>query len=150
VKRTAIERGSALLDALIACGLLAVGVLSLAHLFAIAVSLNGSAADATLAALAAARKLEELRSHLSVAPSPPAALDSDTPGFVDYVDRGGLVRGAGAGPAAFVRRWSVESVPEDPDTLVIQVRVTSSPFTGPARTRGREVWLVTARTRKGP
>lgn len=59
-------------------------------------------------------------------PSGSGALESDTAGYVDYLDRDGrwLGRDAGLrGSARFVRRWSVESLGGRPDLLLLRVRV---------------------------
>jgi type IV pilus modification protein PilV len=155
VERIGREHGFSLLDALIACTILAVGVLSVAHLLAVGVALNGSARDTTVAAVLAAQKLEELRSHPSVDASPADALERDAPGFVDYLDRHGNVHAASdaTGTVAYVRRWSTEPVADHPDTVVVQVRVTAGPGSGPDRRagpRGREIRMVAAKTRKAP
>jgi prepilin-type N-terminal cleavage/methylation domain-containing protein len=61
--------------------------------------------------------------------SPPDSLDRNTPGFVDFLDAGGRWVGAGAtvpASAVFVRRWRVRPAAGDPETLVLQVIVTSA------------------------
>lgn len=58
--------------------------------------------------------------------SPPAALEVDTPGLVDYLDARGRWVGNTAGSAGssrFVRRWRVRPVAGWPDAIVIDVRV---------------------------
>jgi hypothetical protein len=59
--------------------------------------------------------------------SPPGALLSDAAGFVDHLDASGSVLSGGSGPppdARFVRRWSVDALPADPDhAVVVQVVV---------------------------
>ncbi|HUF48439.1 MAG TPA: hypothetical protein VMM93_11535 [Vicinamibacterales bacterium] len=61
--------------------------------------------------------------------SPAGSLETDVPGYVDYLDaRGGwLGRGPSVPPGTvFVRRWSITPLAEDPaDTLVAQVLVTT-------------------------
>jgi len=63
-----------------------------------------------------------------LAPSPGDALDRNTPGYVDFLDANGRWVGTGTTPpdaAVFVRRWSIEPLPSDPDdTLMLQVFVT--------------------------
>jgi hypothetical protein len=91
-----------------------------------------------------------------LSPSPPGALEQNTPGFVDFVDASG--RWVSSGPAvppaaAFVRRWAIET-PADgsPDSLVIQVLVrpivedAGSAGRRPAVSRG-EARLLILRTR---
>lgn len=59
-------------------------------------------------------------------PSPSAALDVNTPGFVDFLDRHGRWLGTGVtapAGATFVRRWSIEPDSASADTLILQVRV---------------------------
>jgi type II secretory pathway pseudopilin PulG len=134
------DRGFSLVESLIACTLLTIGVLSLAHLFGVAAALNVSSRDATLAAVLAVQKLEELRTAVEQAPG------------VDFVDaRGGrLPPAAGAPPpdAAYVRRWTVDPLDVDPaNTTVLQVTVSPTMERGP---RWREVRMVSVRTRKSP
>jgi prepilin-type N-terminal cleavage/methylation domain-containing protein len=62
-------------------------------------------------------------------PSPPNTLDANTPGYVDFLNaRGGWVGTGATAPATarYIRRWRVQSLPEDPDNVVIlQVLVTT-------------------------
>ena len=93
-----------------------------------------------------------------LSPSPPESLASNVPPYVDYLDDQGRWVGNGLAPparAAFVRRWSVRPLPEDPaSTLILTVLVSAvaqdrsrtSPWT--ARS-GTESLLVTIVTRKG-
>lgn len=92
-------------------------------------------------------------------PSPAGTMEQNTTGFVDYIDQFGRYIGTGsqAPPnTAFVRRWSIEPLPTNPNnTLVLQVFVTT-----PARDAQRgassnkrwklpgDAWLVTVKTRK--
>ena len=68
-------------------------------------------------------------------PSPAGALGANTVGYVDYLDASGKSLG-GLAPkpppgAVYIRRWSVEPLPINPDnTIVLQVLVT------PTRHRG--------------
>jgi prepilin-type N-terminal cleavage/methylation domain-containing protein len=57
--------------------------------------------------------------------SPAGALDSDTVGFVDYLDHSGrwLSRVGPSAGTRFIRRWSVEHVAGWPDVLLLRVRV---------------------------
>jgi len=68
-------------------------------------------------------------SGLGLSPSPPGALDKNLSGYVDYLDEAGAWVGTGGEPpprAVYVRRWSIEPMPSDPDNvLVLQVFVTT-------------------------
>lgn len=94
---------------------------------------------------------------LGLSASPQNALVSNTPGYVDYLNAAGTWVGTGSTPVSgtvFVRRWSVEPLPTNPNnTLIIQV-VVQKLRAGAAdtqQTAGRvpdEVRLVTLKTRK--
>jgi type II secretory pathway pseudopilin PulG len=119
--------GFSLVEVLVASALVIVGAVSLAQLFGTSTDRIRAARFASLAALLATQKLEQLRSETDVSPSPPDALRVDTPGYVDYVDARGMGT-RGAWPSAlpgtvFTRRWSVEPIAGSP-SLVLQVLVT--------------------------
>jgi hypothetical protein len=150
------ERGSSLLEAAIASGLLASALVTLAQLLALAVHSNLESRTVTYATVLAGQKLEELRAltfgfDLQNSPtndtssdtaadpprasggtglsrSPSTSLRENVPGFVDYLDRSGNKLGGGARPPSgtvYVRRWSIQPLPADPDNaLIIQVLVT--------------------------
>src|SRR5258705_1884004 len=68
-------------------------------------------------------------------PSPAGALGADTAGYVDYLDANGTsLGGLAAMPppgAAYIRRWSVEPLPINPDnTIVLHVLVTQARHRG--------------------
>ena len=91
-----------------------------------------------------------LASGRGLLPSPPGTLDENVPGYVDYLDGDGTWVGTGAAapPAAmFVRRWSVQPLPRQPDTVLV-FQVVVIPATG-ARTSAMNsaVRLVSAETR---
>jgi hypothetical protein len=163
------ERGSTLVEALVATLVFTTGLLAMAELIAIATSSNTRARHSTLAGILATRKLEELRSltwefDLGGAPandpalrSSPWALQRNTPGFVDHVDQSGVTVGQDveAPPgAAYTRRWSIEPVTASPeDALLIQVLVTRvrSPGLADRGAVGRlpgDARLVTIKVRK--
>jgi hypothetical protein len=141
-RRRQAERGSTLVEALVATLVFTTGLLAMSELVAIATSSNVRARRGTLAGILAAGKLEELRSltwefDLNGSPaddpslqSSPWALQRSTPGFVDHVDQNGVVVGryVEAPPAAaYTRRWSIEPLLASPeDTLLIQVLVTQA------------------------
>jgi hypothetical protein len=114
------ERGTTLVEAVVAIGLLAGAVVVLAGLSHLAVRSATLARERSLAGIQAVQKMEALcRDVRSLSTSPGDALDSDSPGFVEYLDaRGNVTAGEGA---MFVRRWSVTAMTPDADLLAIQV-----------------------------
>jgi len=141
---------------MVAMFLLAGGLVATAQMFGLAVRGNISAQRATYTAMLAQEKMEQLRgltwgfdptglpiqdyaTNISVdppanngvglQPSPDNALSANVNGYVDYVDRVGNTLGGGPfAPAntVFVRRWSVEPLPTNPNnTLIFQVLVFS-------------------------
>lgn len=90
--------------------------------------------------------------------SPDNSLAANVAGYVDYLDRFGNSLGGGAAVAdgtTYVRRWSVEPLPTNPNnTLILQVLVFSvgdrtNDGSGAAIDRVRdEVRLITVKTRK--
>jgi type II secretory pathway pseudopilin PulG len=90
-------------------------------------------------------------------PSPEGALRQNTPGYCDFLGRNANSLGGGTTPpagAVYLRRWSVEPLPTDPnDTLVLQVLVTRLRNRGAADAAGvtrlpDEARLVSVKTRK--
>ena len=91
-------------------------------------------------------------------PSPAGSLTSNIAGYVDYLDANGRSLGGGTTPPAtamYVRRWSVEPLPTNPNnTLILQVltfrrlsaRATLSSST--VRRLPDEARVVTIKTRK--
>ena len=69
-------------------------------------------------------------------PSPQGALGANTDGYCDFIDGNGLSLGGGTTPpggTVYVRRWSVEPLPTNPNnTLVLQVLVTRNRNRGAA------------------
>lgn len=169
---------------MIATALLATVVVSLAQLFGVAIRSNIGARNTTYAAVLASQKLEELRAltwgfdaagvpvsdtatdtsvspetagGTGLSPSPAGALQENTAGYVDHVDRFGRKLGGGTIPpenAVYTRRWTVQPLPANPDnTLVIQVLVTRRRDRGAAnegavRRLPEEARFVTVKTRK--
>ena len=91
--------------------------------------------------------------------SPAGALSSNTAGYVDYLDANGVsLGGASTTPptaAIFIRRWSIEALPTNPNnTLVLQILVTRNKNRGAADTATGvarlpdEARLVSVKTRK--
>jgi type II secretory pathway pseudopilin PulG len=94
-----------------------------------------------------------------LSPSPSDSLRSNVSGYVDYVDEFGRIIGGGAtvpAQALYIRRWSVEPLPTNPNnTVILQVVVTRSRDRGTADTQvgstrrlRDEARLMTVKTRK--
>jgi type II secretory pathway pseudopilin PulG len=93
-----------------------------------------------------------------LSPSPTDALTVNTGGYVDYIDQFGNSLGGGTTTPAktlYVRRWSVEPLPTNPNnTVVIQVVVFKMNSRGAADASGStrrlrdEARLMSVKTRK--
>jgi type II secretory pathway pseudopilin PulG len=94
-----------------------------------------------------------------LSPSPPNSLRANVDGYVDYIDEFGRIIGGGSsvpGRAVYIRRWSVEPLPTNPNnTVILQVVVTKSRNRGTADTEEGstrrlrdEARLMTVKTRK--
>jgi prepilin-type N-terminal cleavage/methylation domain-containing protein len=149
--------GFSLVEALIATAIVSVLAVSVAPLLIVSAERADAARTMSTAALLAGTKLEELRAvpwdSALLAVSPANALATDTPGYVDYLDRAGEAGdGGSAGPppdTAYIRRWSVAPLPAAPDrAIVLQVAVSSHP----PRSSGAipDVQLVAVRARRMP
>jgi Tfp pilus assembly protein PilV len=138
--------GFSLVEVLVAAGLLATTIVSVVHLFALALRATGDARDTTYATILAAQKIEELRAAV------PA---EDSSEGVDFLDgQGALLEGvAGAQPTAFTRSWTVERLSATRRRTAI-VTVVVSRDGRQARRRhgwhGRDVHLITIVTRNAP
>jgi type II secretory pathway pseudopilin PulG len=109
--------GTSLVEALVATLVFAVAVAAVVPLVVGSVRATRVAREHGAAAWMAWQKLEELRSlsDAGLGPSPAAALEEDTPGYVDYLDdNGGPARTSGV----FVRRWAIEPAGADGDRLM--------------------------------
>ena len=155
------------------------------RLVGVATRSNIGSRSTTYAAVLAQQKLEELRSlswgfdqvglpisdlgtdttvtperpngGTGLSPSPPDALQSNSAGWVDYVDAHGNKLGGGANAPAnalYTRRWMVSPLPTNPNnTLVIQVLVfrnkdRAAADAAAARRLPEEARMVTVKTRK--
>jgi len=126
--RFSSESGFSLIETLVATGLLATAVVTLAQLFAVSTRSNLGSRNTTYAAVLAEQKMEELRAltwgfdtsglpvtdittdttanpetpvgGTGLAPSPTTALNENTLGWVDYVDGFGNKLGGGTTPPA--------------------------------------------------
>ena len=94
---------------------------------------------------------------VGLTPSPAASLEENTEGYCDFLDRYGNSLGGGeSAPSgtAYVRRWSIEPLPSNPDnTLILQVLVTPPKDRGadPAVSTRRlpdEARIISVKTRK--
>jgi type II secretory pathway pseudopilin PulG len=123
MSRTHAERGTTLIEAVVAIGILAGAVVALAGLSSVAVRTAMLARERSLATLFAVQKTESVcRDAGAASESPANAWAADTPGYVEYLDaRGNLLPSRRGG--VYVRRWSVTPLPSDADLLAIQVMV---------------------------
>lgn len=181
------QSGFSLIEVLAATALLATAVVTLAQLFAVSTRSNLSARNTTYATVLAEQKMEELRAltwgfdtaglpvtdittntavnpetpagGTGLAPSPAAALQENTSGYVDYVDRFGAKVGTGGtsppSDALWTRRWSITPLPTNPNnTIVLQVLVTPARRNRGTADQGavarlpEEGRLITVKTRK--
>lgn len=166
------ESGFALIEVLVAIGVMMVLVTSLSQLFAMVTLSNVGARARTAATLLATEKLEELRelafgfdAHgvtvtdvtTDTSPAvmlgggtglmPGGSLDQSLAGYSDYLDLFG--RRADLARAGFVRRWAIEPVRTDSaNGLVLSVMVQPRSAMGQRSTGPDVVRLVTVRTRK--
>ena len=141
--------GFSLVEVLIATGLFATAIASLAHLCAVSTRANLDAGDTTWATVLAAQKMEELRAE----PFPEPFTDQ----FVDYLDAGGnRLDDPGATRRAYTRHWWIEPLPSAPDNTIAITVVVSRYRGGDGDTRNAAAGLrdaarlVTLRTRKAP
>jgi prepilin-type N-terminal cleavage/methylation domain-containing protein len=124
-------RGYSLLEVLVAISIVAVGVAALAQLTVLAAYANLRARQTTAAAILAQEKIEDLVPSAaagSLAASPGGTLTSTVSGYADFVDAAGRVLGSGTAPpagAVYLRRWSIDPLPDSPNhTWILQVVVT--------------------------
>jgi type II secretory pathway pseudopilin PulG len=147
--------GFSLLEALIAATLLAGAIAGLAQLVTRAAEQAGRAARVTVATTLAQSKLEQLRAaafqfdvngarldDVALALSAGDALRRDAPPHVEALGRFGEVLPQETTPT-YVRRWSVATAPNDPDTVIVAVCVLPATH---ARQADTCVW--TTRTRQ--
>jgi len=90
--------------------------------------------------------------------SPSGSLGANDDGWVDYLNMDGCVLSGGGSPpqgTAYIRRWSVEPLPTNPNnTLILQVLVFKNRDRGTAADAGNvarlpeEARLVSVKTRK--
>ena len=121
------QSGFAVIGSLIVASLTTI-LLSVAQKATAERRVDAKPVEAQLASVLAEQKLRELNGEpLSL--SPDTALRENTNGFVDYLDKKGVVLGGGHTPrprTAFIRRWSVSPAPQNPDAQVV-IRVLIVP-----------------------
>jgi len=177
-----------MIEVMIAMTVLTVVCLGVAQLFGVAILATHGAKNQTSASTLAEQKMEQLRAltwgfdtsgdylpvsdtstDLSVTPaasggtglnpSPSGSLDSNTAGFVDYLDKRGQWIGTGTtqpAAAVYIRRWSIVPLPTNPNnTLILQVLVTSArtestltDTSGPRKKLPNDALISTVKTRK--
>ena len=150
-------RGFTLVETVTAISIIAVALTALAQLFVIASQANADARRSSFASILATQKIEELRSlGADLTQQGDVSLSSDISGACDFLDEYGRSLGTGTSPlpgTVYVRRWSVEPIPSDPDTFVLQVAVFPRSWKGgadPAGTDARTLGaqIVTIKTRR--
>lgn len=184
------NRGFSLVEVLISMGLLTAVSLGVAQMFALSAKANQTAKGLTSTTAMAEQKMEQLRAltwgfatdgtglpvsdartNLAVEPpsasgnglnpSPSGTLETNTSGYVDFLDANGVWVGTGSTPplnAVFIRRWAVTPLPTNPNnTLILQVLVTTvvnekarGDASGPRRRMPGDALLVSVKTRKAP
>jgi hypothetical protein len=123
------KNGFSLLEATFAATILVVGVGALAQLVLVSTQANRGSRVTTLASILAQEKMEHLRGltwgSAEFSPSPVGSLSRNTAGYCDFLDGSGRPLGDGLGSptppdgTVFIRRWSVEPLPANPDTTVV-------------------------------
>jgi hypothetical protein len=128
------SRGTGLIEAVIAIGLLTGAVLLFASLASLSIRADARSRERNLAALLAAQKLESLAvAPQALALSPAGSLFENVPSFVDLVDAAGRSPDEAKG-VVFVRRWSVTAFDGDDNLLIVSVDVA------PCRRRASQPW----------
>jgi type II secretory pathway pseudopilin PulG len=165
------QDGFTLLEVLIALAMLIVGVGALAQLSIVAIRAADDARRASVASVAADQKLETLAAlswgyddagatvqDRAFDASPADSLTRNTDGYFEYLDAAGRVVDEddedGTDGRAFVRRWSIQPLPEHPlTTIVIEVLVVAS-LAGadppPSQALRLGARRLTIRTRRSP
>lgn len=129
-------RGFSLVEVLVATAIVVVALAGLAQVFVIATAANNGSKARTVATILAREKLEDLM-----------ASDGNAGGGADFLDARGQWLGEGETPpggAAYLRRWSVDLLPDRVDgAATLQVWVTLA-------SGGEAARLIGIRTRMRP
>ncbi|MEW5984473.1 MAG: hypothetical protein AB1806_19150 [Acidobacteriota bacterium] len=118
-------RGASLIEALVAIGLIAGALVAMADVAAQSVRSLTMSRDRSMSTLLAVQKIEQLLAQPSRPPDSPAGtLESDTSGYVEYLDADGRVAGQDRTSAGVVygRRWSVAPLERHPSLAIVIVR----------------------------
>jgi hypothetical protein len=154
-------RGLSLLETVFATAVLVTVLAGVAQLVASSARFLLDAGRGETALTAAQAQIESLRSRVfsydaggtpisdpALAPSPPGALDADTSGYIDYLDRRGRPVDPIVETPMFRRRWSLAPIDGgEPDALVIEVCVWSI-SDGARSAADAEACLMTVRARQ--
>jgi prepilin-type N-terminal cleavage/methylation domain-containing protein len=151
-------RGFTLVETMVALSIVAVALTALAQLFVIAVQADADARRASFASILATQKIEELRSlGADLAPQGSPSLNADIAGACDFLDEYGRSLGSGSSPlpgTVYIRRWSVQPIPSDSDTFVLQAAVFPRTWRSGGNAAGSDArasggaHVVTAKTRR--
>jgi len=174
--KAAAERGFSMVEASVATALVAGTLMMAARWVVDGAQVSARSGTASVAAVLAAHKLEQLRAlrwtvdplgvrradfaadtavdppaadgGLGLSASPPGTLDADVPGYVDFVTAAAQPAPTRAG-AAYVRRWAITPLAFAPDDAVlIDVCVLPMPAaSSAARAAPHTVCLAGVRTR---
>ena len=145
--------GFSLIEVLVAVLLVGGTIAALGQLVMMASRANAGARAATIAAVLATQKMEQLRAdadRLAIGGS----LQADIPGYADALDAEGLPSASQS--VSFVRRWAIAPLPFDPlGSRVLRVRVLRIPgasgtvpaWPGMAPDESRLLTVITAKER---
>jgi Tfp pilus assembly protein PilV len=131
------DRGSSLVECLVAIGLLTSALVALAHLAAVAVQVNAGAKYRTVATIVATQKVEQIRAVPAL---------QDVAEAVEQLNGRGEVICEGdvaCAGAVYRRRWSIGPVTTAPGSVLIQV------WARHVQRIAGEIHLVTIRARNG-
>jgi prepilin-type N-terminal cleavage/methylation domain-containing protein len=140
------EHGFSLIEALVALALVLLLVSGTASLMTVAQAATARARDLTSSVLFASQKADVICAASASWPLSPAdSLDSDRPGFVDHLAADG--RAVPASEAVYVRRWSVQPLPDSLTGAValrvlVVLRADLARFSGPDVLRHPRAALV--------